>query len=145
MAEIAYKPIEKLSKIYTGGTLTPPKFMPTLYEWLSSKGKQIFLQSGSNVNGFYTLFTVPENKILYITSAFINAVGADSTTNYIRIKGSSYGEKVIAQAIAGNSSVSFSIPLKILSGVVIEFNVNGGHTSAGFAGFLSEINDIPAF
>ncbi|GAI14103.1 unnamed protein product, partial [marine sediment metagenome] len=39
--EVVYKPSEELQKIYRGGTLTPPKFIPTYYEWLSTRGKRI--------------------------------------------------------------------------------------------------------
>ena len=82
--EVVYKPSEKFQKIYSGGTLTPPKFMPTFYEWLSRKGEQVVGTKQSFTEGDTCLYTVPVGKTLFLTSAWLSGTcdgaGIDAPT-----------------------------------------------------------------
>ena len=136
MEELALKPLEEVPLATDKDFELLKKYDLTWMEWAAQTQKQVVQQGGSNVNGTYTLYTVPSNATLYITSAFINAVGADSTTNYIRKGGSAAGENLILQAQAGSNAISFTMPLRFPPSSIIQFNVSGGHTSAGISGFL---------
>jgi hypothetical protein len=65
--EVAYKPIEKIKKIYEGGTIQPPKFMPSFFEFLAEHG-QFLIKTAYNTLGSGTtgLYTVPESHTFYI-------------------------------------------------------------------------------
>ena len=143
------KPTEKPIKIFQGGGLQPPKFMPSYYEWLSIKGQQVFW--ASNVSA--TFATVPADQILFITSAYINIYCVAALTNdaslgiqdattinnlkeIIRVKYGSADTQV-------SSSNSFPIPIKVLGTERISFFHAGAGGSAGFTGFLVKKSDLP--
>lgn len=138
MADKAYVPPAS----YNSKNNTPiqqiKEYQATWCEWAAKNRQQIIIQAGSNVNGTYTLYSVPANKILFVTSAFVNAVGADSSGNFIRLFGSTGGTNLILQAQAGSNSLSFPMPLKVMNGSVLQYNVTAGHTSVGITGFLED-------
>lgn len=78
-SEVVYTPAEKVKKIYGSGTLQPPKFMPTYYEWLKEQGIQIS-KSQFYINSYSTVYTVPEGYTLFLQSAMLassqNVIGA---------------------------------------------------------------------
>lgn len=145
MVDVAYKPVEKVGNIYAGGTLTPPKFMPSYYEWLSAKGTQIThdLASGS--------YTVPDDMTLFLTNISLSYLATTNTgISYVRT--SEFGGGFIIVACKGGSDVAssivtnYSIPLKIRSGCDISLELSQAGTNQSiFVGFLVENADIPAF
>jgi len=128
MADKAYKPNEKFVKIYEGGGLAPPKFMPSYYEWISARGKV--------VNGFKsvtdstsTLYTVPENKVFFLISISMMSVNDAA----ISISNSDFEvDDVPALTIqsgksatgVGNESISFSIPMRLEAGKTLKIRSN---------------------
>ncbi len=68
--ETVYKPSEKLKKIYSGGTLTPPLFMHTFFEWLSQKAEKI-MKNGSLPTGSSPVYTVPVDHVFFLTGVVI--------------------------------------------------------------------------
>ena len=149
MVEVAYKPLEKVGTIYTGGTLTPPKFMPSYYEWLSVRG--LFVSTGGEATsgGNNDIYTVPHNNTLFITYACAcitaDAVGFSFTSVHtdanpiINVKCSTSG--------SGNLSISPIIPIKINSGEIITVTcgTNKADAYGNFSGFLVKNADIPTF
>lgn len=117
--EVAYKPIEPVKKIYPGGTLTPPKFIPTYFEYLAINGTPIAIE----LNETNKTYNVPEGKILFITSISLtsNLRTAITTQPYVKIDGNfvlrynTAGDGVTP--IAYEKSVHLSIPHKCLKSV----------------------------
>lgn len=148
-----YKPVEKTKPIYTGGGLKPPVYMPTYYEWLSVKGEQVNIVKSTAG----TMFTVPLNSTLFITSAHLTAMETANASTH-GIVGIAVEEKFIItvgvdhitgqHGGAGNQIINFSIPLKVMAGTVIELSELGITTPlmrSGFTGFLVKNQSIPTF
>lgn len=133
MADKAYKPVGKLVKIYTGGNLTPPKFMPSLYEWLSIKGKIIHGYKSIN-DDVELLYKVPKGKVFFLVSVNLMAGNTglvslgtlDFEINDIPILTVQAGTSTdgVGYLGAGNTSVSFSIPYKMRSTETIKIRSN---------------------
>lgn len=153
MGEVAYKPTEKVKKIYPGGTFIPPKFTPTYYEWLASKG-EVIAKNGSSTSSNFTIYTVPEGKILFIFSAnmqlhYGSTTGGASIDFTLLTVSGKYGLlEFIYPTGTGehhefNISTTFPIPVKIYPGDTI---VLGGGTnqqaSATFTGILIDLKDF---
>lgn len=138
--EKVYKPVEKVTKIYTGGTLQPPKFMPSYYEWLSTKGARIILSTATTG----TLYTVPANHTLYVVTAW--ATVTHTLAGYARLTISPNIMLMCWCPANASESISsnFNIPLKVNGGESITYaEIGSGH--AGFTGFVVNNNDIPVF
>lgn len=160
-----YTPSEKLQRIYRGGGLKPPKFYPTYYEWLASKGQQISYTKSTKKSsaGMVThdLYTVPKGSTFFLTncylihSANITEVGG-SALGYLRIPSTIL---LFIEALGyGNTSLGYSInetyliPFKISGGdkiilyhTVIEQGIVVYLLTVGFKGILIKNKDIPSF
>ena len=152
-SEIVYKPIEKVKPIYTGGTLTPPKFMPTYYEWLKNLGQQIIINSGVPIGGFRIIYTVTLNHKFFITNVWLSVSCTDGGHNvgYFTFTPNDADQSlcsVSTYGISNNSNaVNFSIPLKFNEHVVfkIQSTVATNKLTGGFSGFLMKKINIPNF
>lgn len=149
--ETVYKPVEKPNKIYTGGTLTPPKFMPDYYEWLSVHGVQV-IKDTVIADTKSTIYTVPNNYVLFISSAFLHAktsaagAGADAylminNQKILMLTGSNTDQAtdVISNSFFPPLIISSKDKFELFSGAA-NFFVWGG-----FTGFLIAIKDLPVF
>lgn len=145
MADIAFKPIEKIGTIYAGGTLTQPKFMPSYYEWLASLSKVIneslYLSTASG-----TVYTVPENYFFFMTNVNMSCgrsiAGLSSTA--LRVTGFEDSE-ILTIKINGagqdTTSQSWAIPFKMPPlGTITVTNSNNTHCTVNIQGFLVPIN-----
>lgn len=156
--EVVYKPNEKLKPIYSGGMLSPPKFMPSYYEWLSKKGKQIIINGQGDSLGSNDWYVVPENETLFITSIFLSAVDDSPGTNTSNI-GLRIDDQFIINYVMSTSSVasvqkphlimtqSFHYPLIVKAKQTIKSTAmnSGGSFYGYFTGFLVKNRDIPTF
>jgi len=163
--DVAYKPLEKFKPIYTGGTLTPPVFMPSYYEWLASKGTQVIESSAVAGAGGSTLYTVPKDHLLYITATYISgfimnvAGGAAATwgvtltlrTKHLLRLRLGRGDNSVAPttgypAPTSSYSVSYPIPLRIDAGYQVRIiGATDCYVAAGFVGFIVPIKDLLTF
>lgn len=147
MPDIAYKPQEKLKKIYSGGTLDPPKFMPTFIEWLRTKGLRVI----KNKLSTGTIYEVPEGKVLFITSIFITSLDSlNYGQTYVYLTDENVDTLLVANAFptgSGNNSITFSPPLGILEKekLIVGRSNASTNATAGFTGFLVAAKDIPNF
>lgn len=146
MATKVYKPIEKFRPIFAGGTLTPPKFMPTYYEWLSLIGQQVLMCETYLVGAVIT-YTVPEGFNLFVTSASVAVADTDKAELQLRDPAGNFISNIIAvgyasAASSGGSSVSISpkIPIRVESQESLSYNGAKGNIS--FSGFLVKKSDI---
>jgi hypothetical protein len=70
------KPTEKPLKVYEGGTLTPSKYMPSYYEWLSMQGRPFcisFYDDASGSDATFNLSTILKSETMYITAITLGA------------------------------------------------------------------------
>ncbi|GAI20640.1 unnamed protein product [marine sediment metagenome] len=151
----AYKPLEKIKKIYKGGTLIPPKFLPTYYEWLSKGGIQIIKEKHGTFmgGGDVEIYKVPEDSVLFITSAWLNgltfSVGIVGGRLSLRIKNDRLAliEFYRDDDFPTNQVLSFPIPLRVEKNQVLDVsnNISDVAYCVGFSGFLVKNQDIPAF
>ena len=146
-----YKPQDKITKIFTGGTLEPPKFIPSFYEWLKEHGEDIVKWTDANV----TLYAVPKDYTFFLCTAYVscvnNAAGGTNTTSLVRFEaGITNGCQLIAAQVGiadenAINSISFPYPIKIRAGQLIrQYSSGNPHISnSGITGFLIKNSDIP--
>ena len=151
-----YKPIEKIKKIFIGGGLEPPKFMPSYLEWLFKKGESIHLVTLTFIAAD-VIYTVPKDKILYMTSYYLyGRVSADRLVTFslwtTNLPQTHYAAQLIRFDLWKDQQrerivMNPSLPLKIQSGakIIIGVSHSDGTCWCGFAGFLIKRKDIPAF
>lgn len=120
-----------------------------LTTWLDF-ASQNFERSSHSVAGLATIFTVPENKTLYITTAWISwsseATGATTNSNFAIVVQASAATNTILQSrkpavngIHGGLATPYPMPIKVESGQPVL--LVGGLSAAdavtsGFTGFL---------
>ena len=149
-SEVVYKPSEKINPIYAGGTITPPKFMPTYYEWLFKNAEIISRGGQGNTNSNLDIYTVPEDSILFITSAFMSLTGlvVDNRCN-LNIKGKSgFLGLAVKKDLTGATSLNFNPPIRVNSTDIIQWENNTANIvffRVGFTGFLVKHKNIPNF
>tara|TARA_Y100000310_G_scaffold232406_1_gene235245 strand:- start:1861 stop:2307 length:447 start_codon:yes stop_codon:yes gene_type:complete len=146
MPDVAYKPSEKQLPIYSGGTITPPKFMPTFVEWLRTKGQRI-IKTKLSVGEIYS---VPMGKVLFLTSAWVCSFESGANYNFAYLYLTDAGVDTILSAQAfptgtGNNSITFSPPLGIIEGEKLNLARSHatGNVACGFVGFLVSNKNIP--
>lgn len=124
----------------------PIEFVKSWVEWAADNEEQV-VRSGVSLTGIVTIFTVPDKKTLYVTSAFLshvfdgNAVTGTSGSLTLSTVGSILRIRIILGTVSfGSLAVSFPMPLKLQSGQAI--TITGGDAggtgaaSGGFTGFL---------
>jgi hypothetical protein len=140
-----YKPTDKFKQVYTGGTLEPPKFMPSLNEWLRKKGAQKIQGGSVAVAGDYGIYTVPANYSLFITSVYLDtnlAAGVQA----VWFLASNTTEKIIALNGVKAVAISYQIPILIETKKQMVLSTLGnGLVQYGFTGFLIKNSEIPLF
>jgi len=144
--EVVYKPVDNIKTIYPGGTITPPKYTPSYYEWLRLNGQYINCYKDSSG----VVYTVPEGFILYITDAYLSAsftvlsVGGYGTAD-LTMPGSSFGVaylcelEVTAINQAMNQAMSYKFPIMVGEKSNINLSQSAGSTAFLFGsiqGFL---------
>lgn len=150
IADIAYKSSEKQPKIFTGGALTPPKFSPSFFEWLSVRGKLI---SGfkSIENAEEVLYTVPTGKIFFLLGISLASANdalllslptLDLRIDSIPIATVSCGK---LDGANGNMAMSFSIPITIRTTqkLIIESNRADCWLRGTYLGYEIDEKDVP--
>jgi len=149
-SEVVYKPVEKIKPIYAGGTITPPKFMPTFYEWLSTKGTWVYLSTSSSG----TLYTVPLDNTFFLVGASVLCRNLVASAEGDRISSLAIGtgdNSILSAGCTGaktsnSTSNSWAIPLKVPSGEVITTVTTAGATgNFKIQGFLVKNVTIPTF
>lgn len=99
-----------------------PKFIFNFYEWLSTQGKQIFERESALADEANTIYTVPDNKTLFLTSFTLSCfenhsiVGTAKALIYIDDQNRPIGAVGLDSTggIETNSvSNSFPFPIKI--------------------------------
>jgi hypothetical protein len=127
-------------------------YSSTWVEYAAQNFKQItaFIQLAGNVTR--TLYVVPTNQTLFVTNSWINyasfgGAGANQNGVYLYPKPIQANFENVMNCIAGwdyspqhlSSNISYSMPLKVPSGTIIEiFSFNDIHASfgVGIIGFL---------
>jgi len=157
-SEVVYKPIEKPKSIYAGGTITPPKFMPSYYEWLSFKSELITKDKRILGGGGSTLiYQVPDDYTLFLTNLSLGSRsdggGAGFQVQSWIFLGDTYTKnRMIGLCFVDNvtevnsNSLNFDYPLKLLPKTKLSL-FNGSHLDslASITGFLVKNSDIPNF
>lgn len=124
---------------------SPKDFVQSRMEYEGIEGEQICEQySFHPIGGMgQTIYEVPANKTLFITSAFVSAYNCNYVYfgNQESVGGAVY--TVICYVVCGanvtsNQAISFPMPIKCREGTIIRIHPNGagGLASAGFHGFL---------
>lgn len=123
----------------------PRESFPTFAEWVSDGNAEIVIQSRLS-GAADTLYTVPDNFTLFITSAFVTAMcntGAPSQRSALLIIGNreENGTIISTSIVGGNTSttatLSFPMPIKINSKEQVRGILNVGLDARwGFQGFL---------
>lgn len=128
---------------------TPREFFPTLAE-KNAEIEPLIKKRLSTGN----IYTVPPNKTLFITSAFLTGMETANASTHgfltITINQSGFGSESIILAIAIDhivgqhsasqaTSISFPMPLRLDTPAIIDITMSGMTTPAvvgGFTGFL---------
>jgi len=106
------------------------EFVKSWLEWASENRRQILVDAAS-ANGSTSLFVVPENETLFITSAWVANTASDETS--LRVRGNN-PVLILLRCFTGSNSISYPMPIKIESGTEI-FSLTTGAANAGSAGF----------
>lgn len=125
----------------------PREFIKSWVEWASDNEELILKSRNRIASGDTTLYTVPENKTLYITNAYCSIScnsGAPSFRKVIIFIDSLNGEnaQIITSYIYGGGTnntnqLSYSMPIKVESGSIIVLDTGSNSSvSGGFVGFL---------
>lgn len=122
-------------------------FVFSYYDWLSTRGERI-LKSAFSISTDPDIYTVPEGRVLFITSAWLtgnvvmNPAGAGAFLEVagVRIIGV-HTDHVADGGIAVANS--FPIPIKVEAGETIESSVgNNLQFSGGITGFQVHKSDL---
>lgn len=152
-SDVAYKPVEKFKEIYAGGTLTPPKFMPSFFDWLYSKGLHI-VRSRQTTG---SLYTIPNDYTFFITSVWgsIVADGGSNSTGTLTMVSDDNLNVLMAVKLRNSAttgglsdcmSITYAFPVISKSGDIdILLSGTGFLCYAGLTGFLVKNSDIPSF
>jgi len=120
----------------------PREYWPTVSEWVSDgKAEQIIINNSAS-GGTYSMYEVPANFTLFITSASLTQsstggaevkmfIGEDSgLRNFLACRLAQAGENAVSN--------SFPMPLRVNSGENVRIRASGaGNTAFGtFQGFL---------
>jgi hypothetical protein len=160
MAEKIYVPFDTISKIYSGGAITQPRFYPSYYEFLREQGRQYngSVQLTSPAGGIISalILTVAKIEQFYLTSVSIslsyNAVSPVGIISaYIEVqKQNTHPIRIDLDDSSGLntagicSSKTFSIPWKIEQTDNLSLVVVGkGTASATIEGFFIEAAKVP--
>ncbi len=145
-----FKPSEKFKQVFTGGTLEPPKFIPTYYEWLRAKGERLIQGGSATIADTYAVYTVPKGKTLFLTSAILGVddCAVDRINPILWIDGAGGVRKFMTVSAEANSqetvALSFPIPLQFVEDeqIVLTFLANAFVTYS-LTGFLVKNDYIP--
>lgn len=153
-SEVVYKPSEKLNPIFPGGTLAPPKFIPTYLEWLFKDAKYMSETSSGGVisTGTITLYTVPEDFELYVVSCFLECWGT-AGDNRLTLETPDHEVEflsVVSSVVGTTANISANYPYPIiLPGKTVVRMVNHHARTTqyamGITGFLIKKKNIPNF
>jgi len=121
--------------------LPPEKrvFFPTRSEWIAISRRNQIIRAG--ISSIPTIFTVPGNSVLFMTSSWITAVGTatagtatmNTVTNSITFHVLQTGAST-ASNVANNNT--YPMPLLINSGEVVQIIAGNATGRAGFTGWL---------
>jgi len=116
------------------------KYSPTWQEWAVQNGEQIFASDSQAGTGTTILRTVPDDKILFISSAWISAIHEGVAGTDIVCNLESQGKRILTilldQNEGGQLALSFPMPLRIEGGQTVNIIVGGvAEAFAGFVGF----------
>lgn len=152
-----YKPVQKPKPIFAGGTLTPPKFVPTYYEWLFKRGQPILKHVST---GTATIYSVPDNSTFYLTN--IGLTGwymTPSSANQgsgLYVLGTEHQTLVYWDLMYANPAapttyqiptrdINFPFPIPFTSGTSFRAIGTAQKCTAVIVGFLVKNADIPQF
>lgn len=159
MSDIAYKPLEKINKqIYEGGTFSPPKFMPSYYEWLREQGADINIYKTHSAASEVTLWTIPVGYIFFLTNVCLSCgVKDDTGGEKARLSIQSAANEIIIVEIfpvEGMGALvpqwttitqNFVFPFKIYENQSLRLdNPTNGQSSVCVQGFLVPKTSIPS-
>lgn|SRR4030043_836121 len=147
----AFKPLETPPKIYAGG-ITPPKFYPSLYEWLNYKGISIIKYAIGSAG----IYTIPEGYTFFLTNACVSSASyANSNSGmsaYIKIDNAYFLACTASTGVApstssANQAFNLTIPLKINERSVISLVQSAAcnYSYASIVGFLVKNSDLVSF
>ena len=151
--ETVYKPVESIKPIYAGGTITPPKFMPTYFEFLFKNAIQI-IKNITAVTGQNLIYTIPKNYRFYLTYAHVSIYNTSPTgygsglihSGSNSILRTQTGKFVSEPAPNDTITANFSYPIVFAEDESIYLNVTTLTSgTAVINGFLVKIGDIPTF
>lgn len=132
-SEVVYKPTQKIKKIYEGGTITPPKFTPTYYEWLFKDGQYINIFLENPASSLTTIYTIPDDYIFYLLSVSVTIArtgGTNQASCFVYTGSPPNAEVYLHLRMAGVDNTAhqvktYPIPLKIGSKEPITVKMNG--------------------
>lgn len=123
-------------------------YTQTYFEWASKYREQVFARSLAITGGSDAFYTVPQGKVLFISSMWLMNANSSTVQSTICHVSTPYG-RIIASflplAVAGMPTLhevvtqSFPFPLKFPAGTVITLTGNStanSLTAAGFTGWL---------
>lgn len=150
MVDKAFKPLVPYDAKFNTPEEEKKDFNQTWIEFSSKKRVQIVRETSRNTSGGTIIYTVKDNEILFITSAWM--VSATTGTDIFQIAQLEISDKNRGNlsnifSIRHNPSVrtinspissSFNTPIKVESGNNIELVNQGANitTNAGFIGFV---------
>jgi hypothetical protein len=128
------------------------EFFPTFAEWAADGHIEQILRSRTRVTINQTLYTVPENHTLFITSAWVTATetGNVSTHGEVRldISTSGFNRTILTTPVdhitgqhGGSTSLSLSFPLPVRieeknTIILVEAGITSPLLGGGFVGYL---------
>ena len=119
-----------------------PDFFTTWLEWAGQNFEQI-IRSSTTGNSTQILFSVPANRTLFITEAFVSVTASNNTNASASVFVPITSETIIGVTarLSQNDSnaLNFRKPIKVESGQDVSLVSSGNATglvNAGFSGFL---------
>ena len=137
--DLALKPISGYDPDLYTPAIQKKEYSKTWVEWAADNFEQVIINSAA-VHGT-TIFTVPVNKILYITSAYVTgrgvAVGSIQIGYLVSGGITNISNAQWGAGSGGQAFPSFPMPLKIESKTEIKIYVSGANSwNVGLQGFL---------
>jgi len=140
-------PLNQAENVYTGKGMTKEEgFYPTYAEWAAQGNREQITQASASVTSNTEFYTIPENKILFITSAFLSAIhdgaGAGGSSSSLRIKSRDILLGVALNTgiqTTQNQTLNFNMPIVAYPGDIIMVTAHASTTArAGFSGYLED-------
>lgn len=130
-------PLENVNKENNTPIIDKKDYYPTWLEWSTKNRENVFISGIENSTGIYDLYTVPEDRDLYLTSLNISAYNGGIIRIYIQSFNKTISFLISTGGIMQDRA-NFSMPIKVSRGETVYLQIVGATIDCGYSiiGFL---------